>query len=167
MTTPAGDGGARGAVAERGAVADEVTAEDEPQARTVGINEVRLVGRLAAPAEVRELPSGDRMVQFRLIVTRSCRRGRLSTTRAPGVDTIDCASWHAPSSGEILGWEADTRLAVEGCLRRRFWRAGGGALASRYEIDVHAARPVMDDAGVDGAGVDGATADHAVVGPPG
>ena len=69
------------------------------------LNQVQLVGRLAADAVQRELPSGDRLATFRLVIDR------------PDSDV----------------------LRVDGELRRRFWRAGAG-VASRYEVEVGAAR---------------------------
>ena len=99
-------------------------------------NEVVLAGRLPAPAEERTLPSGDVLVSFRVVVGRpdTDRRGR-----APTVDTIDCVVWGGPARRTVLGWAAGDAVEVSGALRRRFWRAGGGA-ASRTEVEVAKAR---------------------------
>ena len=56
------------------------------------VNEVHLVGRLAAEPARRELPSGDVLVSFRLVVSRPPGRKR-ATERSPTVDTLDCAAW--------------------------------------------------------------------------
>ena len=113
----------------------EAGAEHE-QAR----NEVLLVGRVAAPAEERELPSGDVIMTWRLIVTRPVtKRPRADAGRSPTVDTLDCVAW-APAvqrtAGSLVAGEVVT---VEGALRRRFWRAGAGA-ASRCEVEVSRVR---------------------------
>lgn len=103
-----------------------------------GINEVRLVGRLSAPPQVRILPSEDEMVQLRLVVPRP-QKSASRTPRTPTVDTIDIACWSASSrraAKRLLGTEA---IEVEGALRRRFWRAGT-AVASRYEVEASSIR---------------------------
>ena len=56
---------------------------------TSRFNQVQLVGRLAADAVHRELPSGDRLATFRLVIDRP------DNAVGPRVDTIDCASWRA------------------------------------------------------------------------
>lgn len=100
-------------------------------------NEVTLAGRLPAPAEERTLPSGDALVSFRVVVGRPPEaRGR---SRAPAIDTIDCVVWGGPARRTALGWAAGDVVEVTGALRRRFWRAGGGA-ASRTEVEVLKAR---------------------------
>ena len=47
------------------------------------LNDVLLRGRVSAVARSKELPSGDKVVEFRLIVTREERQG---------VDTLDIAA---------------------------------------------------------------------------
>ena len=93
------------------------------------VNQVRLVGRVSGSPLARDLPSGSRVVTWRLVV------GRGPGARGPSVDTIDCAVW-AP--GLMLRAERladDQVVEVEGHLRRRFWRGAGGP-ASRYEVEV-------------------------------
>jgi len=48
------------------------------------LNDLLLRGRVSAQAVEKELPSGDKVVEFRLIVSR-LERG--------GVDTLDIAAW--------------------------------------------------------------------------
>jgi single-strand DNA-binding protein len=97
-------------------------------------NEVLIVGRLSMAAEERELPSGDRVVSWRLVVQRPTGASRA------GSDVIDCAAFGARVKRSALGWEAGAVIRVQGSLRRRFWRAESGT-ASRYEIEVsHASR---------------------------
>lgn len=97
------------------------------------VNEVRLSGRLAASPESRELPSGDEVVTFRLIVDRQGSSG----TKAPrsGVDTIDCSVWKAGLRRRSMSWQSGDLLVVEGALRRRFWRSPAGP-RSRYDVEV-------------------------------
>jgi len=76
----------------------------------VAVNSVRLVGRVSAEPEHRELPSGDQLVQLRVVVARPPRparasRGARGPTAADGsgragsprtqVDTIDVTCWTA------------------------------------------------------------------------
>ena len=60
----------------------------------VAINEVRLRGRLAVTPEPRELPSGDVVATFRLIVDRPAKAVSSSGSKVR-VDTIDCAVFRA------------------------------------------------------------------------
>ena len=94
------------------------------------LNEVRLRGRLADQPEVRELPSGDQVVTFRLVVGRRRTRGSQVS-----VDTIDCTVWSASLQRRATSWDAGEVLVVEGALRRRFWRSPQGA-RSRYDVEV-------------------------------
>lgn len=98
-------------------------------------NQVRLTGTVADRPQLRVLPSGDEVVTVRLVVRRppSARRN------APTVDTVDCAAWRAGARRTVSGWAAGERVAVEGALRRRFWRSPSGP-ASRYEVEVERGR---------------------------
>lgn len=113
---------------------------DEPRAAAVEPaghrNDVVLRGRMAAAAESRDLPSGDVVVSFRVIVDRE--RGEDSRRR---VDTIDCAAWTSRAQRSALAWQAGDLVEVTGALRRRFRRADGGAI-SRVEVEVDRARRV-------------------------
>ena len=102
-------------------------------------NEVCLAGRLAAPAEERAMPSGDVMATFRVVVARPPTRK--AAQRAPTIDTIDCVAWRGDVRRSVLGWAAGDVVEVNGALRRRFWRAGSGAV-SRTEVEVMRARRV-------------------------
>jgi single-strand DNA-binding protein len=105
-------------------------------------NEVVLVGRLASPAEERELPSGDLLTCWRLVVVRPPSRRKLPEgSRPPTIDTIDCVAWTAGVRRTASSWEAGDVLSIEGALRRRFWRGSAGA-ASRYEVEVIKAKRV-------------------------
>ena len=107
-------------------------------------NEVLLIGRLAADPVRRELPSGDPLVSFRLVVERPTPVRRASrATKAPGtpgrriptVDTLDCAAWRKDVQRSLTRAAPGDVLEVHGSLRRRFWRTGTGA-ASRSEVEV-------------------------------
>jgi single-strand DNA-binding protein len=101
------------------------------------LNTVVLRGRLAAPAQERELPSGDLLAAFRLIVDRP--RPRRPGT--PTVDTLDCVAWRPRLRRVVGAWRAGDVVEVRGALRRRFWRGPAGP-ASRCEIEVSGGRRV-------------------------
>jgi single-strand DNA-binding protein len=108
-----------------------------PPAAEPPVNEVHLVGRLAAPPESRELPSGDVLLSFRLVVGRGPRGARRSASaRTPTVDTLDCAVWRADLQRRAARLGEGDVLEVHGSLRRRFWRSGAGTPASRSEVEV-------------------------------
>ncbi len=104
-------------------------------------NEVYLVGRVGAPAVARDLPSGDKVVEFRVIVDRKTGNSR---KRASGlaksvrikreVDTLDIAAWSASSRREALRIRTDDWIEIRGSVRRRFWQAPQG-LASRWQVE--------------------------------
>lgn len=108
------------------------TSQGKRAGQTADLNRVALLGRLSAAAERRLLPSGDEVVTFRLVVPRRSRGPQR-------VDTIDCSVWTARLQERALRWEPGTQLAVEGALRRRFWRSPGGP-RSRYDVEVARAR---------------------------
>lgn len=106
-------------------------------------NEVTLVGRVSAPPEERTLPSGDVLLIWRLVVDRPPGRRPLPEgVRAVSTDTFDCVAWTGGVRRSARGFVAGDVVRVEGALRRRFWRVGGGA-ASRCEVEVAAARRLV------------------------
>ena len=105
-------------------------------------NEVVLVGRLAAAAQDRELPSGDVVTTWRVVVDRPpapARTGAAPGSRAPTVDTLDCATFARGVRRVVASWSPGDVVQVEGALRRRFWRGAGGA-SSRCEVEVSKAK---------------------------
>ena len=96
-------------------------------------NEVRLDGRISGEPEERELPSGDRMWVFRVVVPRDQPRGRQT------VDVVDCTAWDGRTRRTVSRWRDGDQVEVSGALRRRFFRSGG-ATASRVEVEVRSAR---------------------------
>ena len=99
-------------------------------------NEVVLVGRMAAAAEERILPSGDVLSSWRVVVDRPPpRRAVRAGVRAPTVDTLECVAWTAGLRRTAAGLLPGDVVSVEGALRRRFWRTGTGPV-SRCEVEV-------------------------------
>jgi single-strand DNA-binding protein len=97
-------------------------------------NAVALWGRVSVDPLETTLPSGDVVVSIRLVVSRGEK-----ARKPPYVDTIDCSAWTARSRRTVLTWREGDVVAVEGALRRRFWRGSTGA-QSRYEVEISAAR---------------------------
>lgn len=100
------------------------------------VNEVRLVGRLSALPEEKEMPSGDTLVAFRLVVGRPPDAKRRTT-----VDALECVVWTSRAKRSVRSWRVDDVVEVHGSLRRRFFRTGAGP-ASRVEVEVERARLV-------------------------
>lgn len=84
-------------------------------------NAVVLIGRLGRPPERRELPTGQQLVAYELVIDR------------PGapVEQIPVVWVDAPAGVPDFG--ADKRVLVVGRVRRRFFRADGGT-QSRTEV---------------------------------
>ena len=85
------------------------------------MNVAALRGRLSRPAETRELPSGERLVQLEV------------TTRRPEdrAETVPVVYYNAPA--RVASLDVDDEVIVVGRIRRRFFRAGG-AIQSRTEV---------------------------------
>jgi single-strand DNA-binding protein len=89
------------------------------------LNDLLLRGRISAAAVEKKLPSGDKVVEFRLIVSRE---------RRDGVDTLDIGAWSAKSRRIALTLKPDEWVEVSGAIHRRFW-TGVGGLASRWQVE--------------------------------
>ncbi len=85
------------------------------------LNVVVLHGRLSRPAELRLLPSGDRLAALELSVARS-------GAKAESVPVV----WPDPPAA-VSDLEVDHLVVVVGRVRRRFFRAGGQT-QSRTEV---------------------------------
>ncbi|CAB4774389.1 unannotated protein [freshwater metagenome] len=97
----------------------------EKEVIDLSLNDLLLRGRVSAPATVKELPSGDKVVEFRLIISRLDREG---------VDTLDIAAWSGKSRKTALSLKSDEWIEVSGSVHRRFWQSPSG-LASRWQIE--------------------------------
>ena len=95
------------------------------------LNEVCLIGRLSGVPVEKDLPSGDKVVEFRVVV------GRLGNSKAKSkvsVDTIDLAVWGARNRKTALRFNEHSWIEVKGAIRRRFWHSPNG-LASRWQVE--------------------------------
>ncbi len=112
------------------------TAEETP---TRPRNAVSLAGRVSSTPIERELPSGDRVVTFRLVVARE--QSPMTAKSKQVSDWVDCAAWGGRVRRSVASWQVDDRVEIEGALRRRFFRDGGGA-STRLEVEVLTGRRV-------------------------
>ncbi len=80
-------------------------------------NLVVIIGTLSSDPVVRELPSGDQLVQY-----------EVTTTLESGTITVPVV-WFT-SDGTLPGGTADARVAILGAVRRRFYRANGRTQSS-------------------------------------
>lgn len=103
----------------------KISSEEYVEEVDYSLNDVLLRGRVSAEATTKELPSGDKVVEFRLIVTR---------TKREGVDTLDIAAWSAKSRKSALSLRPDEWVEISGSVHRRFWQGAHG-LASRWQIE--------------------------------
>jgi single-strand DNA-binding protein len=106
-------------------VSQTVKSESSNDLEDYSLNDLLLRGRVSQEAVEKELPSGDKVVEFRLIVTRDKRSG---------VDTLDIGSWSAKARRVALTLKADEWIEVSGSIHRRFWSAPTG-LASRWQVE--------------------------------
>ena len=101
-------------------------------------NEVRVIGRLSAPAVSRQLPSGDEIMVWRLIVDRTPTKSKRN------FDLIECSAFKARLRRQAATWSAGDTIAVTGALRHRFWRGVVG-LQSKSEVEVETAARVKGE----------------------
>ena len=98
------------------------------------------MGRLAAPAQERTLPSGEVLSLWRVVVARPPMPVP-EGVRVQTVDTLECVTRRPGLRRTAAAWAAGDMIEVEGSLRRRFWRSPGGP-ASRYEVEAVRAKRV-------------------------
>jgi single-strand DNA-binding protein len=110
------------------------------ESRAQGRNSVSLVGRVSSAPVERELPSGDRLVSFRLVMSRE--QTAMTAKSRQVSDWVDCVAWSGRAQRSVRSWQVDDRVAVEGALRRRFFRSANSAATSRVEVEVLSARRV-------------------------
>ncbi len=89
------------------------------------LNDVLLRGRVSAQATTKEMPSGDKVVEFRLIVSREHREG---------VDTLDIGAWSAKCRKAALTLKSEEWIEISGSIHRRFWQSPTG-VASRWQVE--------------------------------
>lgn len=109
------------------------------------VNDVHLIGRLGQQRSTRELPSGDEITTFTLVVPRAER----SREQGPTIDSLACQATRATVRAKVARWEPGTWVEVRGALRRRFWNGGHG-LASATEVEVRTITRVRESSGVVG-----------------
>lgn len=90
------------------------------------VNTVELCGRVNSSPNERELPSGDVVLELRLVVPRIDRSG---------VDTLDLAFWKAALRRKARSLTVGDIIKVNGALRRRFWQGSAGVV-SRSQVEV-------------------------------
>jgi single-strand DNA-binding protein len=100
-------------------------------------NEVYLVGRLSGEPLQRQLPSGDVLLSWRLVVERGPgARGSSKIVH----DTLPCFTVRAGVRRSVASWSAGDTVEVEGVLRRSFWRVPGGGQASKCEVEARSVK---------------------------
>ncbi|MEA2002757.1 MAG: single-stranded DNA-binding protein [Actinomycetota bacterium] len=92
------------------------------------LNLVVLLGKLAAPAELREFESGSRLLRSLITVRSDGPRRR--------VDVVPVTLWDPPPDHELLSAAVGENVWATGSVQRRFWSAAEGR-RSRLEIVAH------------------------------
>lgn len=106
--------------------------DTEAMARDQGhLNQVSVVGRITAAPTVRELPSGDRLVSWRIGVARP------EDPRRPGprLDSLTLVSFEDSMVDRVREYRLGEVIRVAGVLRRRIWRGPQG-VRSVLEVEV-------------------------------
>ncbi|MCX6435774.1 MAG: single-stranded DNA-binding protein [Actinobacteria bacterium] len=88
-------------------------------------NEVNMRGRVSGTSIEKVLPSGDKVVEFRIIIARADRSG---------VDTLDVGAWNARSRRTALTLKEQEWIEITGSVHRRFWQGSTG-VASRWQVE--------------------------------
>jgi len=115
-------------------------------------NSVSLIGRVSAAGVERVLPSGDKVVEFRIVVDRNPAKQVSHSNKALNsngsvpslkrrslkreIDSLDIAAWSAKSRRSALALKCEQWVEISGAVRRRFWQAPSG-LASRWQVEAH------------------------------
>lgn len=117
------------------------------ESTTVPRNTVNLAGRVSSEPVERELPSGNRVVTFRLVMARE--RTPMTAKSRQASDWVVCAAWGGRVRRSVKSWRVGDLVEVEGALRRRYYRNGGGA-ANSLEVEALSGR-CLERAPVDDA----------------
>jgi len=115
----------KGSVMATGVKSKKAATKKDEVEQDYSLNDVLLRGRVSREAVEKELPSGDKVVEFRLIITRE---------KLSGVDTLDIGAWSAKARRSALTLKADEWIEISGSIHRRFWSAPTG-LASRWQVE--------------------------------
>lgn len=91
---------------------------------------VSITGRIGTRIDERELPSGDTLTVFSIVVDRP--KGGPSTV---SVDTIPCRASKASVRRRVATLDPGDVVEATGRLHRRFWKSPNG-LASALEVEV-------------------------------
>ena len=94
------------------------------------MNVVVLRGTVVRPPEIRELPSGARLVSF-----------DLRTAGPDGRAETVPVSWADPPGADEEGLVEDAEVLVVGRIRRRFFRTGGSTQSRTEVVAERVARP--------------------------
>jgi len=97
-------------------------------------NDVTLRGRLSSEPLLRELPSGDEVLTFRLVMRRE-RRSPMTRGSRQVSDWVDCAAWGGGARSKAAAWHVGDEVELRGALRRRFYRTGTGS-TTRLEVEM-------------------------------
>jgi single-strand DNA-binding protein len=112
------------------------------------VNEVHLVGHMSKPLEIKEMPSGDWLGKWALVIKRPrtddpadetggeepAAGGPAGNRRRQSHDTIDCISFDMGLIERLSDVAPRTRLDVHGALRRRFYPGQDGRQSS-YAVE--------------------------------
>jgi single-strand DNA-binding protein len=149
------------------------------------VNDVHLIGHVSKPLEIKEMPSGDFLGKWALVVKRAQRddpvdpldsenlasREGSTNRRRQSHDTIDCTSFDKDLIDRLSDLPPRTRLEVHGALRRRFYPGQDGRQSS-YAVEAFAVAvlstpaPVEKSTPVENAAHHGASAAPVECGAP-
>lgn len=114
------------------------------------VNAVHLVGKLSQPMQSKDLPSGDRLGRWNLVVARpkavpvddaqdgdAAVSDATSGRRRQSHDTIECISFDKDLIDHLGDVEPGAQLEVQGALRRRFYPGQTGRQSS-YSVEAEA-----------------------------
>lgn len=135
----------------------------DPKAEPAILNEVRLRGRVTGAPVERELPSGTKIVTFRVSVRRA--RTTMTSGSRQRADWVTCSVWTARLRRSASRWQVGDDVEITGSLRRRF-QGGPGGYGTTVEIEVLAARRVGEGAAA-GTAQSGGARSHRSAADPG
>ncbi|MGW0803661.1 single-stranded DNA-binding protein [Nonomuraea sp. NPDC002799] len=98
-------------------------------------NEVSLVGRLSGAVEELDLPSGDTVTKWRIIVRRRRHRRGAALT-----DSIPCVTFDPETAAVVRRLKPRDYIEVTGAFRCRVF-GPTAAKIWRYEVEVSGAKP--------------------------